>query len=345
MRRLGGMSGVVGAVASVLLLAACSGGTAGAGTTGPSTPTASASTSPATTPSSAPSASAAPRQRATSSTSAGAPASSGRAATGPAVSKLLVVVFENHSAQQATDQMPHLAQLSQQYGRAANWYAVAHPSLPNYLEITGGSTFGVSDDANPAAHPLSGPSVFGQLAAHNHPVAAYAEDMPQNCAQHGEGEYAVKHNAWAYFTDPTERRLCDAHDVPAGTASSGAFRDAVDRGRLPAYAQLIPNLCHDGHDCPLSQADAWLGQWMDLVRSGPDFTSGRLAVVITFDEDDHHADNHVLTVVVARQLHHVVVGQRMTHASLAAAPSRMVGLPPLRGAQGSPDLLKAFGLN
>ncbi|MGH3095573.1 MAG: alkaline phosphatase family protein [Streptosporangiales bacterium] len=309
MRRLTGLSGLIGAAA--VLLAACSGAPTGGGSTSP-----------------------------------GASASSrnNTAVAGAGVSKLLVIVLENHSAQQASEQMPHLARLAHQYGRATSWYAVAHPSLPNYLEMTGGSTFGVSDDADPPAHPLSGPSVFGQLAGHGHHVAAYAEDMPSNCAPANENDYAVRHNAWTYFTDPAERQLCRAHDMPSGTTSSGNLRDAVDHGTLPAYAQLIPNVCHDGHDCPLGEADTWLGQWMDVIRSGPDFTSGRLAVVVTFDEDDDNADNHVLTVVAAKQLHHAVVGQKMTHASLAAAPSRMVGLPPLRDAKGSPDLLKAFGL-
>ena len=67
-------------------------------------------------------------------------------------------------------------------------------------------------------------------------------------------------------------------------------------------------------------------------------------MVVTFDEDDHHAGNHVATVVLAAQLHHKVVTTRFTHASLAAAPSRLVGLPALRGAAGTPDVLRAFGL-
>ncbi|HET7304745.1 MAG TPA: hypothetical protein VFJ12_09380 [Segeticoccus sp.] len=81
------------------------------------------------------------------------------------------------------------------------------------------------------------------------------------------------------------------------------------------------------------------------TRSGASGRDGRLAVVITFDEDDRHAGNHILTVVVAKGLDHVVVGQRLTHASLAAAPSRLVGLAPLRGTKGSPNLLVAFGLD
>ncbi|WP_082538129.1 alkaline phosphatase family protein [Angustibacter sp. Root456] len=266
------------------------------------------------------------------------------AAVAPHVSKLLVIVLENHSRSQALTQMPALAAQARRYGQATQWYAVAHPSLPNYLELAGGSTFGVRDDKNPSSHHLRGRSVFGQLYAAHHSVRAYVESMPSACAQTNSGRYAVRHNAWAYFTWATERTWCRRYDIPAGTTSRGALHDDIVAGRLPRYAQLIPDVCHDGHDCSLATADAWLGAWLKRIEAGPDFTSGRLAVVVTFDEDDRHASNHVAFVVAAAQLHGRSVSTRFTHASLAAAPSRLVGLRPLRYAASSPDVLKAFGL-
>jgi acid phosphatase len=265
-------------------------------------------------------------------------------AVAPQVSKLLVVVLENHSRAQAMRQMPYLAAQAARYGEATSWYAVSHPSLPNYLELAGGSTFGVHDDRPPSAHPLSGPSVFGQLLAAQQPVRAYIEAMPTPCAQVNSGRYAVRHNAWAYFVASAERAACRRYDVPSGTATSGVLHDDVVAGRLPRYSQLIPDVCHDGHDCSLAVADSWLAAWLRRIEAAPDFTSGRLAVVVTFDEDDNHSGNHVAFVVAAAQLHGRVVSTRFTHASLAAAPSRLVGLPPLRSAGGSPDVLAAFGL-
>ncbi len=238
------------------------------------------------------------------------------AAVAPHVSKLLVVVLENHSRSQALGQMPRLAAQARRYGQATQWYAVAHPSLPNYLELTGGSTFGVRDDKNPSSHHLRGRSVFGQLVAAHHSVRAYVEGMPSACAQANSGRYAVRHNAWAYFTWPSERTWCRRYERAAGTTTRGALHDDVVAGRLPRYAQLIPNVCHDGHDCSLATADAWLGAWLKRIEAGPDFTSGRLAVVVTFDEDDHRASNHVAFVVAAAQLHGKI-GQHALHARLA----------------------------
>lgn len=331
-----------------LTLAACGDGGApgAAGGSTTSATTASATTSSATTASAT--TSSATTTSATGATSSSAsPTSSMAAVETPVaarVSKLLVVVLENHSRTQALAQMPRLAAQASRYGQATQWYAVAHPSLPNYLEMTGGSTFGVRDDKNPSSHHLSGRSVFGQLVAAHHGVRSYVEDLPSACAQTNSGRYAVRHNAWAYFTWPSERTWCRRYERAAGTTARGALHDDVVAGHLPRYAQLIPNVCHDGHDCSLATADAWLGAWLQRIEAGPDFTSGRLAVVVTFDEDDHRASNHVAFVVAAAQLKHQTVTARFTHASLAAAPSRLVGLTPLRYAATSPDVLRAFGL-
>lgn len=293
---------------------------------------------------SASSATAAPPLAGSSSTGPAAGSSAASASVAAHVSKLLVVVLENHSKQQALAQMPFLAAQADRYGVASHWYAVAHPSLPNYLELAGGSTFGVADDKEPAAHRLKGTSVFGQLTAHGHSAATYAESMPTPCSQTNSGRYAARHNPAAYFVDPRERAACRRHDLPAGTTASGPLHDAVVAGRLPTYSLLIPDTCNDGHDCPLATADGWLHRWLPFIENGADFSRGRLAVVVTFDEDDHHAGNHVLTVVAAARLHHKIVTRRFTHSSLAAAPSRLVGLPPLRHGAGSPDVLRAFGL-
>src|SRR3954464_3870602 len=76
--------------------------------------------------------------------------------TPPRVTKVLVFIEENHSLSQMKSSMPFVYGLAKRYAYASSYTAIRHPSLPNYLAIAGGSTFGVSDDDSPAAHPLSG---------------------------------------------------------------------------------------------------------------------------------------------------------------------------------------------
>jgi hypothetical protein len=256
--------------------------------------------------------------------------------------KMLVIVVENHSAKAATAGLPRLAAAEARYGTAARSFAVAHPSLPNYLAIATGSTFGVHDDRPPAAHRLTGQSVFGQVLAAGKVAKTYAEGMTSNCQAQPSGRYAVKHNPWPYVV--AERASCLRYDVPAGSTTRGALHRDLVAGALPTFALLIPDLCHDAHDCSLATADRWLGHWLDALLAGPDFRAGRLAVVVTFDEDDNHAHNQILTAVLHTSLHAKTVRTRFDHLALSRSVSGLVHRGGLRDARRAPNLLTLFGL-
>jgi phosphatidylinositol-3-phosphatase len=258
--------------------------------------------------------------------------------------KMMVIVEENHSSAQAIASMPHLATWAARFGQASNYTAVAHPSLPNYLAVGGGSTFGVSDDDEPAAHPINGRSVFGQTLAAGKTAAAYAESMPSTCDLTSSGDYAVKHNEWAYFADASERAACVAHDVPMGTTAGGALLRDVTSGRLPVTGQMTPDICNDAHDCSLATADAWLNTWIRVLLDGPDYRSGRLTIVITFDEDDHSANNNVALVVIDPRLRGVTVRSAADHYSLTRWLETNAGVALLARAATATDLKSAFGL-
>lgn len=258
--------------------------------------------------------------------------------------KVLLIVEENHSAGAAMAGMPYLASLAKTYGYTTAYHANAHPSLPNYLALAGGSTFGVTDDGPPSQHPLHGASVFDQALALGRTARTYAESMPSNCRLTSYGRYAVRHNPWTYFADSRSRAGCARHDVPAGTPKAGAFRDDVARGTLPNVGMLIPNMCNDGHDCPLSTADGWLRGWLPIVMNGPDYKAGRLAIVVTFDEDDYASGNTVLTTVISPYTHHVVSGTAYTHYSWLHYAEQVLGSGALRNAGTAPSLRPAFGI-
>ncbi|WP_374971319.1 alkaline phosphatase family protein [Terrabacter sp. BE26] len=252
------------------------------------------------------------------------------------VTKLLVFVVENHSLDQMREAMPYTTGLGKQYAVATSYQAVTHPSLPNYLAMTGGSTFGITDDDPPSSHTTDQPSVFGQALSLGKTAKVYAEGMPGNCATEASGQYAVKHNPWAYYL--TERSSCAKYDVPATELSKD-----VTNGRLPNAGMVVPDLCNDAHDCDLSVADQWLRTQVGTVMSGPDWRSGHLAVVVTADEDDHHQNNLVLTAVAHPSVHGVVTTP-LTHYSLARLYSEVLGAKPLAEAATAPSMATAFGL-
>ena len=261
------------------------------------------------------------------------------------VTKVLTIVLENHGTAAVRAGMPGLMALADTYGQTSHYRAMTHPSLPNYLALAGGSTFGVTDDAPPAAHAVPGASVFDLAITAGRTAKTYAEGMPAACAVTSKGRYAVKHNPWAYFADAASRTACAADDVPLGNLASGALADDVAGGTLPEVGLVVPDLCNDAHDCPLSTADRWVNGWMTAVLKGPDWLAGRLAVVVTFDEAERSSANTVLTVVAAPTLHGDVVGASLSHLSWTRWMSDLAGSPAPGDALDAPSLGAAFGLD
>jgi phosphatidylinositol-3-phosphatase len=220
---------------------------------------------------------------------------------------------------------PRLTALAARCGRASDYRAISHPSLPNYLAMTSGSTHAVTDDAGPSAHPIAGGSIFSEVAAAGGSWATYAESMPGNCVTSPASPYAVKHNPAAYYT--ALAGVCSSRDVPLGSTGGGPLASALVNGHLPSFSFVVPNLCNDTHDCPVSTGDQWLGGWLGAIISSPVYAAGRTAIFVTWDEDDSSHANAVDLVVIAPS---VRPGTRtagaFTHLSLLRTTERMLAV-------------------
>lgn len=245
-------------------------------------------------------------------------------------SHVVWILMENHAYSQVvgSPDAPYLGRLARECGVATNYHAVAHPSLPNYLALTSGSTQGVRGDGTPAEEAIgSPPSIFTQSASWR----AYAETMPRPCASTDAGDYAVRHNPPPYYS-PAE---CDRRDLPLPAQPSLSA----------AFTFVAPNLCHDMHDCDVSTGDRWLAREVPKLTRTREYRSGGTVVFIVWDEDDGGAaDNRVALLAVAPGLHSRTVRARFTHYALLRATEEMLGLRPLGQAVTAPGLRLAFGL-
>jgi len=253
----------------------------------------------------------------------------------PAITKVIVFMVENHSLAQMKAGMPKVYAFAKKYAYASDYHAIRHPSLPNYIAITAGSTLGISDDKDPDAHRLTADNVFHQTLQLHKRAKLYADSMPSRCYLHNDGNYVVRHNPLAYYVH--DRQACDRYDVPAGQLTAD-----VKNGQLPNIGFVIPNLIHDAHNGTLAQSDQWISQQINLLRSGPDWASGRLAIVITADEDDGHHGNRVLTVVGSRYQPHTVVTRYLNHYSLTRLLEQVAGAHYLRQAKTAADMKSPF---
>lgn len=119
--------------------------------------------------------------------SGGAPTSDIAAVRPEAATKVLAFIEENHSLSQMKSEMANTFSLGRQFGYATNYTAIGHPSLPNYIAIAGGQTYGISDDHPPSDNGVRGTSVFGQAVAAGKTAAVYVDGMTQNCATSNSG--------------------------------------------------------------------------------------------------------------------------------------------------------------
>ena len=242
--------------------------------------------------------------------------------------------------------MPYLALLGNQFGQASNYFAVIHPSLGDYTAMFGGQSH-VQCPVGPACD-LSSPSVFGQTIAVGKTAKVYAQSMPSNCGPMQVGLYVPWHAPWPYWLDPTERSECNQFDVPSGETTGGAFLSDIQSGNLPVTGEFAPDINHDAHNAvpggKYAVADAFLKSWVPIIMAGPDYTSGHLTIIVTFDEDDGTTGNHVAFVVVDPRLSHKVVGLMATHYSLARWLEDNAGVAHQFNAVTAADLKRAFGL-
>ena len=96
-----------------------------------------------------------------------------------------------------------------------------HPSLPNYLWLEAGTNFGIFDDGPPSQHPLPTKLHLVTLLKNaNISWKAYLENTTGAvCPLSDSGEYAVRHEPFAYFDDVSnyqnpKSKYCIAHLRP-----------------------------------------------------------------------------------------------------------------------------------
>jgi hypothetical protein len=75
----------------------------------------------------------------------------------PHLDHVFFIMMENHGYSQIINNPnePFVNKYAKSANLATNYFAIAHPSLTNYLEVTGGSNFGVLNDNSPDWHNKS----------------------------------------------------------------------------------------------------------------------------------------------------------------------------------------------
>ena len=223
-------------------------------------------------------------------------------------------------------------QLARRGGLATASYAITHPSLPNYLALTSGSTHGISSDCTSCS--VNAPNLVDQLTSAGISWKAYLQDVPGPCfTGTSAGNYAKRHNPFIYYVDVAGNRSRCSNLV-----GFGALNSDLRSRQLPTFAWITPNLCNDTHDCGVDVGDRFLAGIVPslLGELGP---HGFL--IVTWDEGTTNAGccggaasgGHIATIVAGPE---VKPGGRqrapVDHYGVLATIERALGLPLLGGA-------------
>ncbi len=246
---------------------------------------------------------------------------------------IAVIVMENEEYQNiiGSSSAPYTNALAHRYALARSAFAISHPSLPNYLALTGGTTFGISSDCSDCSVPGTG--LAGQLDAAAVSWKAYMENMPRPCFQGASAyPYAKKHDPFMYYRALVSDPAACNRVVPMTELASD------ERARaLPRFIWITPNLCHDAHDCQTSTGDRFLRGFVpSLLRA----MGSRALLILTWDEGS--TDNgccrlalggHVVTVLAGSDARsHSTMTSPTDHYSILQLIEDLFGLPRMRGA-------------
>jgi phosphatidylinositol-3-phosphatase len=238
----------------------------------------------------------------------------------------LIVMLENRTYGEVIGRRsaPFLNALARGGALFTNSQAITHPSEPNYLALFSGSTQGVSSDTCPLH--LTAPNLASELLAAGYTFAGYAEGLPATGSRtcNVGNVYARRHVPWTNFSN-----------VPRSVSLPFTAFPARDFAALPTVSFVIPDLCHDMHNCSVATGNDWVQAHLGAYAAWA--MTHRSLLIVDFDENDYGPGNHIPTIFYGGTVEPGRYGQPITHYSVLRTIENLYGLRPLaHAAQAAP---------
>ena len=215
----------------------------------------------------------------------------------PTFGHVFLVVEENHSYSDVigSGSMPYLNNLASQYGLATQYFANAHPSMPNYLMVTTGMMETLDDDFSGT---ISDDNIVRELVKAGKSWRAYEESIPSAGYLGSDAPpYVRRHNPFSFLSDVQNSASQAANIVPFSQ-----FTSDLANNTLAQFSFIAPDVNNDAHNGTLAAADSWLQSNIAPLLASSTFQNSGL-LIITFDEsetsDVDHGGGHVATVIVS----------------------------------------------
>jgi phosphatidylinositol-3-phosphatase len=244
---------------------------------------------------------------------------SARAGQLPRPDHVVVVIEENRGYEQIMDKLninSYIQALAMRGVVFTQSYGVTHPSQPNYLALFSGVTHGITNNACP--NSFDSDNLATRLLDKGLSFASFAEALPNvgdvTCIS---GAYHRKHNP-----------VSNWQGTRVAAELNKRFADfPQDFSKLPTISFVIPDQDNDMHDGSFEAADDWL-----KTRIAPyaDWAMEHNSLLIlTWDEDNYQADNHIVTILVGPMVKTGKSAQRINHYSVLRTLLDFYDLPAL----------------
>ena len=201
----------------------------------------------------------------------------------PTFEHIALIVLENRDYQEVlgSKAMPQLNSLAKENVLLSNYFAIQHPSLPNYIALVSGSPQKINNDCKDCF--VNQPNLADSIEAAGKTWKTYQEDLPSPCFIGNSKPYYQKHNPFIYFDSiRLNSTRCEQSIVPLTQLTKD-----LASGQFPNFAFIMPNICNSGHDCSAQTSDQWVSALVNQLQASPSFGQNSL-IIITFDEADSH---------------------------------------------------------
>jgi acid phosphatase len=213
---------------------------------------------------------------------------------GKSFDRFVVIWLENTDFDQAAEE-PNMAWVASQGITLTNYWALTHPSEPNYMASVGGDYFSLNDDRM-ISLPKNVSTIVDLLDDKGISFASYQEDLPYtgyqgfnySNQQTFAKDYVRKHDPLMLYDSYTSNstRLSLVKNF------TEFERDLKDE-KLPQYMIITPNMTNDAHDTNMKVAGKWTRDFMTPLLENEYFINNTL-VLITFDENETKGEQNTV---------------------------------------------------
>jgi hypothetical protein len=174
------------------------------------------------------------------------------------------------------------------------FFAITHPSQPNYLDFFSGDNQGVLDDNLPANYPFTSPNLAYEVLNKGFSFITYSQDLPQegsDAQSSTVGSYARKHN-------PVTNWIGTGMNQVPDTCNQMYTQFPLDYSTLPTISYVVPDEDSDMHNgsypTTCTAGDYWMHEHLDSLLKW--VRNNNALFIYTFDEDDGFENNNIPTL-------------------------------------------------